>query len=171
MTELPDLPSDLLELALNDLIRTEQDTNDVVDMTVWVKRIDTKEMGWIAASQQYPATEVERLRKGLAEESEPCLVCLAGAVIRRTIAPTLPEGLVLVYEHVDRSAFGRPIRRKLEAIDLFRTGYVKVALRHLNWDFPKGVESFYPVTQYGMDPKAFKDDLRALVQILRQAGV
>jgi hypothetical protein len=64
--DLPDKPSDLLQLALDDLELCEKDRNYTIDMSEW----------------HTPSQD----------ESEKCAVCIAGAVIAKTGQRPVPWG-------------------------------------------------------------------------------
>ena len=102
---LPDAPSELIRVALDDLDWAEKHPDRfIIDMTGWHK--------WDV-------------------ESQKCHVCMAGAVMARTLhIPDVQTFPVLLI-----ADFGSDVRGKLVALDLFRSGYIHTALNRMGFSY------------------------------------
>ena len=132
---LPDKPSELIRLALADLALCAADPNYAIDMGQW----------------HMPEYGV-------------CRVCLAGAVIAKTLNAT--RAAELYPEDFPEN------RKKINALDDFRDGWVCSALDELghdlsNWGHGAG---YREITSYRADPGAFMADMRQLADDLEVAG-
>jgi hypothetical protein len=94
MTSLPDLPSALIVVALADLAKVEADPRYAVNMSWWHRPKD---------------------------KSRRCVVCLAGAVMAKTLGSD-PTKYLAPY------SFDRDVAQKLNALDAFRVGGESVFL-------------------------------------------
>ena len=129
---LPNKLSDLITVALADLTQIEaMPETYTVDMTTYHR-----------------------------PENGVCHVCLAGAVIARTLdrAPT---------EHVWTSKTG--YQDHLQALNAARQGYVYPALRQLGQ--PTKFPSYVPITPYATNPADFRADMIALAANLATEGL
>jgi hypothetical protein len=144
MKALPDKLSELLELAMRDLEAVEADPRYRVDMSHW--------------------HEPRR-------DSEFCLVCLAGAVMAKTLRlrpTTRVQGL--------HARFGYNIGLKLRALDRLRRGEVVVALKTLALVSEDEVEEVGAALDllpphYSDDPAGFRTAMADLVAELRGRGL
>lgn len=93
-----------------------------------------------------------------------CAVCLAGAVMRGTFG--VNDGISYAPAWFDAS-----LRRKLEAIDLLRTGYVAVAIARRTPKLEPTDAFDRDITPYSEDPAAFKADMLQLAKDLEEAGL
>ena len=144
---LPDKPSALIRLAIRDLIATEKHRHDVIRMDVWCVPI------WDEP-------------KATVSKAKGCEVCLAGAVMRRSLQTSPSEGIVFPQDFPDG------ITAKLDALDEFRIGHCSVGLEQMGIsELPAGIRSWYDITSYDIDPKLFKRDMRKLATTLAAAGL
>jgi len=97
--KLPDKPSALIQLALEDLEKAERSELYDIDMSIWHQ---------------------PRIRTGF--EISPCTVCLAGSVIAFSLG-------VLTHRNVTPKSFRADTEVKLEALEDFRTGHIQPAIR------------------------------------------
>ncbi len=132
---LPNKPSKLINLALNDLERVEKDDRYIVDMEDW----------------------------HVPEENGQCFVCLAGAVMAKTLGAPIDELTCPLYTSHEK---------ELEALDNFRCGWIETALRGLGLhaDIPR-FKSRVEVRAYSDNPKQFKDDMRDMARQFERAGL
>jgi hypothetical protein len=137
MKQLPDKLSDLIEVALADLEKVEKDPIYKVDMHKW----------------HDPMPD--------AEGQPVCLVCLAGAVMAKTL-----EAPEFLDSHPGR--FDEKTALKLSALNFIRRGWVSSAMEDL--DIKYGGQSEYKVTPYVLNPEKFKQDLRTIAEDLRKEG-
>lgn len=136
--QLPDLPSRLITLALGDLRWIEGDDRYLVDMNHW----------HIAGTKH----------------GSPCIVCLAGAVMARSLRVD-PSSSQLP-EFFDEDTSG-----KLQALDSFRRGFVAQGLHLMHIPVPASVPITIPVTPYHIDREAFKERMRHVAELLEGAGL
>ena len=99
---LPTKPSELLTVALNDLIKTEDDPRYIVDMYTWHEPI-----------------------QALTVNDDRCSVCLAGSVM----AQSLEADPLLAVAPAD--FFDSETRQQLRALDYFQQGETVFALGFL----------------------------------------
>ena len=135
MTTLPDKPSELIRIALKDLEACELDPKYQINMNSWHATIDGK-----------------------------CAVCLAGAVMARTlgISPTrdvAPEDLESDLKH------------RLCALDCLRTGRVQFALHALGIAQPPKLPETVTTVDYHQDPNDFKNDMFDLATLFEWHGL
>lgn len=130
-TNLPNKFSDLLELALSDLESCEADPRFQIRMCDWLRVKD-----------------------------ETCYVCLAGAVMAKTLgAPLTETSLPSFYDLYDR--------QKLVALDSLRLGLVETAFIFVGQTTSLSDKTVHP---YEDDPVQFKADIRNLIHYLRENG-
>lgn len=130
MERLPNTPSKLIRIAIADLADVERDPKYRVKMGLWHK-----------------------------PEGGVCTVCLAGAVMAKTLrvgpaSEMIPSRLLKDEEH------------KLLALDSFRAGNIETGLIHLGFSLPDGIPSDIPVTSYHVNPEKCKTDLLGVASLL-----
>lgn len=140
MKTLPDKPSELIRLALHDLEEVEQLPGFRVNMNVWLSNI----------------------------EEEGCAVCLAGAVMVRSLYQAndrnqLPTAAV-------PGMFDADTHAKLSALDYFRSGETEIALEYFEVPDPHRYESLNPGMYYE-NPAAFKKVLREMADYFEGEGL
>lgn len=146
MTALPDKPSALLTLALDDLEVIEKDPRYEVVMSRW--------------------HEPDPLGRG------KCSVCLAGAVIARSLG-----GDHLRYLQPDM--FSPDDHHKLRALDGFRAGSYRAALHMLNVGAVATEEAAEELHRAGLgcyynyrdSPTGFKERMRMVAAKLGERGL
>lgn len=130
MSTLPSLPSALIRLALSDLSQCEKDPHYTINMNVW---------------------------HDPEHEDGICHVCLAGAVMAKTLAyphdRTVLPSITLHYP-------------ELSALDHFRTGDISSALRCLHIPLPPGIPMWTHTPIYDEDPAAFHTAMSDLATLL-----
>lgn len=141
--QLPDLPSELLRLALSDLRKCEQDPTFRIDMGVWLLPAGVN-------------TLFER-------SYDQCSVCLAGSVMAQTLKH--PLGL-----SGGPSDWRFDTSRKLRVLNSFRMGNIEVAYQWLLRYKPKEIPSHVPVCRYDQDKEMFHKDMDELVHLLETHG-
>ena len=129
--------SDLIAIALTDLEACEADPYYEIDMGHW---------------------------HGTPPFRTTCHVCLAGAVMAKTVG-------VFLLASVEFAEFDWQSQAKFKALDLIRRGRVAAALAHLGEGLPLLRRRRISVTSYGSDPAAFKSDMRRIAATLAEAGL
>lgn len=143
---LPDKPSELIRVALEDLAKIEDDPQFTIDMHQWFARDFTEDHAGNRATV--------------------CFACAAGAVISQRA--NIPTGAV----YLDPQDFSDEVCNKLHAINRLRLGEVGVACLALGIDPPARVRMFYEVADYDHDNgKTFRADLEKLADTLEAAGL
>lgn len=138
---LPDKPSALIIMALEDLEKVEKDPRYVVDMDhLW----------------HGPVYE------NLADNAI-CSVCLAGAVMSAGMGTGSND-------FCSPENFNEEIGFKLMTINELRKGAVASAFRMLCRPRPADLQYVYRITEYAKDPARFKADMRDLATTLKNAG-
>ncbi len=134
--QLPNKPSALLDLALKDLIKTEKDKKYIINMGDW----------------------------HLTRDFLPCCVCLAGAVIAKTLEWPIDKD----YWPASDSRNDK----KLMALEYLRTGDVYSAISTMGLDL-KGdyMKLDRDIVGYDESPKDFKKQIQKLVKDLKTAGL
>ncbi len=134
--ELPDKPSELIKVALEDLKKVERSKKYEVNMGDWH------------------------------EPNGVCSVCFAGAVMVKTLDCNYKKS----FESHD---FKRNIYIKLEALDGFRRGWIRMALAdmHISPNRYPGLINNVSVVNYKDSPLQFKRDMRGIVMMLEKAGL
>lgn len=156
---LPEKPSALLELALNDLEAVEKLPRYMVDMVDWHQL----------------RTVYIMAKDGLGTESHVvCSVCLAGAVL--AVSLKVPEDLRIT----PLALKDRRLSTKLLTIDDLRIGDVKSALDNLDIPLPPGLAASYDMPAYekrhayndrASGPEEFKKAIRTLIRDLKAFDV
>ena len=134
--KLPDKPSELLQLALDDLAKVERSLDYEVDMENW----HTPPEGGV------------------------CHVCMAGAVMAKTLKVDRFKGYT-------PHNFETGTRKKLRALDIFRTGNLIRALDVLEIDHSRFIALRIGVTDYHEDRTQFKEDMRDIIEALEREGL
>jgi len=132
--KLPEKMSELIRVALVDLVKVEESPDYIVRMENWHKP-----------------------RDGV------CEVCLAGAVIAKTLKAPSNENCL-------PSGTSRSIRDKLEALNELRTGEVCEAA-YVMGIYDVGAEYDTPIIDYNDDPQQFKRDMLQLAKDLEAGGL
>lgn len=157
--KLPNLPSDLLRLAVDDLTRVEADSRYRVDMGFWHKPTTSPDNGGVV-----------------------CGVCLAGAVMAKSLEAEINVSASPV--NADDKTYNQ-----LEALNSFRAGHYVSAVHKLNYARCIDNETFYKLTKllqkefysgpesdrikardYRSDPVAFKQRLLDLADLFESWG-
>ncbi len=143
---LPDKPSDLIEVALNDLRRVRKSKKFKIDMYDWFSgQLDGR-----------------------------CSVCLAGAVMAKTLNLKVSEGDTLIPNCNLRVS---PVSAKLEALNSFRTGEVIQGLRdmgiYVDTLSKESVDEFYAVDgtvpyYSAVNSRPFFNAMRKMIEVLRK---
>lgn len=135
MPKLSDVPSEALAQALSDLELVEQDEEYVVDMYSWHE-----------------------------PNSGGCKVCLAGAVLAKTVK-------VPINVKISPNFFMNTASRmsgKLYAMDSFARGDVSGGLSHFGIESKNDV--FFPVPTYESNPDGFKSVIKSIIKKLKEIG-
>ncbi|HUF64009.1 MAG TPA: hypothetical protein VMN36_18160 [Verrucomicrobiales bacterium] len=134
MKTLPDKPSELIRLAVRDLEKIEGDGRYQICMAQW----------------HFPV------------ENGPCLVCLAGAVMSRTLGAGDREVRFPL-------SFGKRNAGRLLALESLARGGFREAFSRMD------IEAAPPLMDYGMlpyreDPEQFKADLLTVADYFEEGG-
>jgi hypothetical protein len=139
---LPDLPSALIRAALDDLREVEASEDYRVDMGIW--HVRTRPGG-------------------------PCMVCLAGAVMAKSLGLGAGSG-----DYSSHNPGDFPEEKvKLMALEWFRCGEVGVGLRQMSQDrkvIPLG-RHVVEIPNYDTDPEGFHAALRSMADGLEKEGL
>lgn len=130
MSTLPSLPSALIRLALSDLTKCEADPRYAINMGVW-----------------HDPHHEDRI----------CHVCLAGAVMAKTLARA--------HNRISHP-YDTPYSHQLAALDHFRTGDISSAFRLLRIPLPPGIPIYIIILPYDEDPIAFHTAMSDLASLL-----
>ena len=140
--QLPDRPSDLIELALRDLEACEQDPRYEINMSRW----------------HYP-TDGEPVE----EPVDICLVCLAGSVMAKSLRMP-PTKCLAAWDAGDQSG-------KLLALDRFREGRIDEGLKDLGMARGREGMADAEVPTYAVDRDGFFAAMRSIAKTLRSMGL
>lgn len=150
--KLPDKPSELILMALEDLKQAVQD-GCVVDMGQWHSEQDV----CIGGIDQNGLVQYKN--------KKVCAVCLAGSVMRRGVGDK---------QECSVGDFPDEVQGKLESLDEFRNGYVEHGLErffgYLIGGLPKGISDWVEITEYQDNPAKFHRDMTKLAKTLARAG-
>lgn len=149
---LPDKPSELILLALEDLKQAIKD-GCVVDMSSW----------HYTQSLQGQTIDADGL---LVEEytKSVCQVCLAGAVMRRGVEDNIS---------CQPTFFPKKVEYKLLALDYFRVGNVLTGVERMGLPYSDDLNAIHNTTTicyYKNSPKRFRQDLTKLAKRLAKIG-
>lgn len=157
--ELPDTMSDLILLALTDLIAVEKQ-----------KKRFTVDMGtWHEPEEKYNQDEGENVKTGR------CIVCFAGSVMAQTLKEQDDHD-------VSPESFDLETRNKLNAIDSLRQGDIHGAAQYLGISIQETINNPFidassaywrsrHVIPYYENLAAFKIAMRGLAKDLKKAGL
>lgn len=143
--KLPEKPSALILLALNDLAAVEKMKNYEIDMETW------HDPSVVFLPTGGPTTT--------------CTVCFAGSVMVRSLKANPSE--IKVPE-----CFNKTTQRKLNALNSLRVGCIRDAIEDLDLDpnsyfAPENVD----IHPYDQNKKYFKQDMRQLAENLKRNGL
>lgn len=146
---LPDIPSELIRVALSDLEKCELDDRYVIDMKCW-------------HSPNYQYSSKQRPMK--------CHVCLSGAIMAKQYN--------LNNNDYYSPAFLPKAYRKLMAIDSFCNGYVLAGLLDLGYkqkDLESNIGNLKSldnvnIIPYNEDQSKFKEQMNELADFLEENG-
>lgn len=160
---LPNTLWELIEVALKDLEACEKSDEYVIDMYCWHEPMP-------------PNTDYEENELGMGSGGK-CAVCLAGAVIARTLGGSPCEALTPGKFSVETDA-------KLVLLDNVRKGYfvhpgyvcLQLAFPRLTLQKANRINDLMDNMQpawaaYDEDPVAFKEYLRTLSRALKKKGL
>ena len=154
MKDLPDLPSELLQAAVNDLKLAEKSDDYEVDMRFWVVN----------------------------EKKGPCTVCMAGALLCFTgeyESPFVEDVVVIddlspltINSHMAYRMFDEIDTKsaiKMEAVNFFRIGKIRNAIDIMIHPdpFPQGMPETIMVHSYYDDRDLFFDGMNKIIGILK----
>lgn len=163
--QLPNKPSALIRVAVDDLTKVERNTKYIVDMGTWheprtPEKYDRKQDMYVAQP-----------------EKTKCAVCFGGSVIAGSLkVPSNEDACPYNGEDGDfDERFGEGTRAKLLALDSFRTGDVAYGIREF---FGQDAELKLPesmnrkVAAYSKRNSAkFKKQMRQLANDLERFGL
>lgn len=144
MNKLPDKPSELIVVALNDLKKCEADNRYDVRMSAW------HQPGFIYAADRKSKLPV-------------CFVCLAGAAMAQTLQSGIRKDLV-------PTKFDNDTANKLRALNYFSQGCIYVALSAMDIkaDYKLLLYQQVTVTEYNYDkPRVFHKEMKGIIKILK----
>jgi hypothetical protein len=140
MNVLPEKPSALIRLALADLRKVEQDPQYEVDMEKW----------------HHPGAQT-------------CMVCLAGAVIAKSLAADPNTGSSPGTLH-EQGKISGPDLEKLLALNNFRENYTRAGFMRVTGRDVPHVTEFPWVPHYDVDPERFHLALNRTADIFEKEG-
>jgi len=135
MTTLPNTPSELIRVALADLRKVEVDERYKVDMGWWHK----------------------------IDGAAPCSVCLAGAVMAKTLE-------VPITSDIHPRVFGQEITDRLYALGYFRTGTVNMGFYRLDIHRPPHIPEAVTIPEYADGREPFHAAMNEMANQLKKAG-
>lgn len=141
MNTLPDKPSELLRLAVEDLKKAEETPYYQINMGNW------HQLSW-----------------NWETDSSRCEICLAGAVMAFSLGTSRDRS-----EYPDK--FPEDTRSKLLALDLFRQGGIGHALSYIKLTLPDSLPASVRVAVYSINPRLFKKDMLRIANLLEGAGL
>jgi hypothetical protein len=148
--KLPDKPSALIRLALDDLRAIERSKQYKVMMEDW-------HSGNTSCGNP-DCTQCKRAA------DEPCEVCFAGSVMAKSLGADKNDCL-------EPDDFDGNTENKLYAINCFRTGALGSALEFLGLDKPTYLSDEVPVIEYDESPAQFKKEMSKMADALERFGL
>lgn len=139
---LPDQPSALLSLALRDLEKAEKS-----------KKYEVYMGDWHLPSGQYTDGT-----------PRPCAVCMAGAIMALSLKS--PDDQYRFPHDYDPDTHG-----KLTAVNAFRMGEVCYALASMGVLGPTAHPQDRRITDYNIDSKKFKKEIKCLISELKAVNL
>ena len=158
---LPDKPSALIRLALEDMAKCEEDPDYEVEMSCF--HLPNQD-----CVPDNPATmQIKPVKR--------CLVCLAGSVMAQTLGAADTEWLHPA-DFRDKDGFHPTTENRLQALDAFRVGVLWEGLELM------GLEDEYElvvqndmqpdqIADYHHDPERFVQDMEDLAANLETVGL
>jgi hypothetical protein len=141
---LPDKLSDLLKVALLDLEWVEsQPEKYMINMADWYEKSYDPRIG-----------------------ESMCSVCLAGAVMAKTLGDKVSSRYQRNPESYDEDT-----SRKLRAINLARQGQIKESLEMLGQALPKCLPAYIPILRYEAHSNKFKADIKNIIKKLQKVDL
>jgi len=149
-TKLPNLPSELIRVAVKDMELCEDDPDYRIDMGVWHQPID--------------------------EYNEFCSVCFAGSVMSKTLKIG-PHEYAEPYlgEHCNNKLWSNKEADKFRALERFRRGEIHFAVElvvggtHSDpFVLPTYIED---IQAYRLEPDVFKLQMLAIADELEECGL
>ncbi len=143
---LPNKPSELISVALRDLEKVQKMKTRKIEMSQWVTRTPNNKM---------------------------CAVCLAGAVMDRTMGATkaLPNlRCIFPTDLAIRGIISRSDRGKLKALNLMREGEVNAGLSNMGVTEPLG-DFNRAMPEFRGKGTKFKAAMRQLAKDLKSKGL
>ncbi len=137
MTKLPSKPSELIKLAIKDLQACRADPKYEIRMICWHVPVYGK-----------------------------CLICLAGAVMAKTLK-------INPVETIDPDDFGTTTGNRLASLDYFRKGYLHWGLRDLGYTKlnQERFKRLVHVPDYETNPDAFISEMLDMANQFKKAGL
>lgn len=160
----PDKASEFLEDALSDLEKIEKDKRYNIRMSQWhmPKRLVEKDLGFDYADTIY-------------KDKEICSVCLAGCYLAKTLNFPIGKHIDVGYnnnaETYEKNILSNRVRAKLRALDYLRKGSISTGLNIFYGKFV--IDHYEPrvnITPYHRDKNKFKQDMKSLIQLLKDKG-
>lgn len=157
MEQLPNVPSELLELAMKDYEKTKVDPAFKIDMGYWCCKTTP---------------------------DAPCMVCLAGSVMVKSLEIPIPEPGVRGYYTHDFPLYAN----HFNALDCFRCGrvvegfedllhepdispYLEERMRQVMKQKYFGPLGMVVVTSHDDDPSQWEKDMHGLIEVLKGLGL
>ncbi len=139
---LPNKPSDLIEVAMNDLNSLERSRKYIINMHTW-------------HSPEY----------GSGGKTGRCYICLAGSVMAKTLGADIEGDL-------GPCDFSTNIAKKLNALDEFRVGGVGTGLYAMDIFIDlESLKEEYDIPPYSENRTEFKLKMRKMIRDLRAEGL
>ena len=176
---LPNKPSALIRLAVDDLEKTERDSLDIVVMASWVEPIKLgladREGNIVEPNAKWNKILPRMPKKGI------CTVCFAGAVMRRSFGVEMGS---LDPNDIGIRTGDVTLADKLFALDKFRSGLIQEGFLRMAGEKAVPVDEWQKqqdaigelgpeikVASYADDPKQFKKVMRELATALEGYGL
>jgi len=133
-------PSELIEVAISDLIKCEKNPEYKIEMGEW---------------HHYN------------KQKEVCQVCLAGAVLAQTCNLPIDYNAIIDSKLI---ALHGPNEKVFDALDDFRTGRINSGFEELGLSREDGYNFDREIIEYVVDPHEFKAEMLQLSADLKAAG-
>ena len=141
-------PSELIRVALNDLMRCYNDSEYEIAMDVW--HVPNSSRDTYEGHEEY-------------EDYTVCEVCLVGAVMAQTLGSSIKKAL-------SPSSFSPLINSALRALNELRVGDVSVAFGYLDLGFAAGLKFDRGITSWDVNSIRFMGDMNQLADDLHAEG-
>ena len=139
---LPDKPSELLAKAMRDLKKAEDNPSYEINMEIWHRSYVNK------YTYNYKL----------------CSVCLAGVVMAINLGAS-------PFCNLNPDDYKAIIRNKLWALNMFRKGYVKQALKCMKINFPDKLKEEYNIPYYKFNQVNFRKAMYRMIARLERVGL